>query len=237
MLFRSLVIGVAGFLAAMYLASHSSPPPPGSDIAELLSRNPETIPFLFGRVFDLNLATIGAFRAPLLATGIALLLGTGLNWMLRRRGAPAAGNWALVAMMVVVLLSALQAMVIFEPVTTSKPLALAIQSAYRPGDVIVINAEYEKASTINFYAQLPVHVLDNRTGNLWYGSLFPDAPRVHVDYAWLAQQWKGPARVFLWTDKRYRERALRGIPQPQVFEFAASGGKLILTNRPPVPQR
>ncbi len=231
------LVGLAGFLVAMYLTYHSSPPAAGTDIADTLSHEPETIPFLFGRVFDLSMTTIGVFRAPLLATGIALLLGTGLNWLLRRRGAPAAGNWALLAMMVVVLYSTLQAMVIFEPVTTSKPLALAIQSAYRPGDVIVINAEYEKASTINFYAQLPVHVLDNRTGNLWYGSLFPDAPRVHVDHTWLAQQWKGPARVFLWTEKRYRERALLGIPPPQVFEFAASGGKLILTNRPAEPRR
>ena len=231
------VLGAAGFLAAMFLAYHSSPPPPGSDIADTLSHEPETIPFLFGRVFDLSLATIGVFRAPLLATGIAALLGTGLDWLLWRPGAPAAGNWALVAMMAVVLYSTLQAMVLFEPVTSSKSLALAIQNTYRPGDVLVINAEYEKASTLNFYAQLPVYVLNNRTGNLWYGSLFPDAPRVHVDHTWLAQQWEGPARVFLWTEKRHRERALLGIPPGQVFEFAASGGKLILTNRPPEPPR
>ena len=60
---------------------------------------------------------------------------------------------------------------------------------------------------------------------------------MHVDHTWLAQQWTGPARVFLWTEKRYRERALLGIPQQEVFEFAASGGKLILTNRPPEPRR
>jgi 4-amino-4-deoxy-L-arabinose transferase-like glycosyltransferase len=231
------VLGAAGFLAAMLLAYHSSPPPPGTDIADTLSHDPETIPFLFGRVFDLSLATIGVFRAPLVATGIAALLGTGLNWLLRRRGAPAAGNWALVAMMTVVLYSTLQAMVLFAPVTSSKSLALAIRDAYHPGDAIVVNAEYEKASTLNFYAQIPVYVLNNRTGNLWYGSLFPDAPPVHVDHVWLAQQWKGPARVFLWTEKRYRERALLGIPQQEVFEFAASGGKLILTNHPPEPRR
>lgn len=231
------VIGLAGSLAALWLAYHSSPPPPGSDVADLLSRNPEPIPFLFGRVFELNLAALGVFRGPLLATGIAVLLGTGLNWVWRRRGAPAAGNWTLAAMMLVVLFSTLQAMVVFEPVISSKPLALATRDAYRPGDVIVINAEYEKASTMNFYARVPVYVLNNRTGNLWYGSLFPDAPPVHVDHAWLAQQWKGPARVFLWTEKRDRERALLGIDPQQVWEFAASGGKVILINRPPEPRR
>ena len=228
-----LAVGVAGSLAALLLAYYSAPPPPGGDIAEMLSRNPETIPFLFGRVFELNLTALGIFRMPLVATGIALLLGTGLNWMCRRRSAPAAGNWALAAMMLVILYSTWQAMVIFEPVISSKPLALAIQSAYRPGDVIVVNAEYEKASSVNFYTGVPIHVLNNRTGNLWYGSFFPDAPRVHVDNAWLAQQWSGPARVFLWTEKQHRERALLGIPQGQVFEFASGGGKVILTNHPP----
>jgi len=232
-----LAVGVAGSLAAMLLAYHAAPPPPGTDVADLLSRNPETIPFLFGRVSELNLAALGAFRVPLVATGIALLLGTALNWMWRRRGAPAAGNWALAAMMVAILLSILQAMVIFEPVTSSKQLAMTIQSAYRPGDVIVVNAEYEKGSTVNFYTGVPVQVLNNRTGNLWYGSFFPDAPRVHVDHAWLAQQWNGPARVFLWTEKHHRERALLGINPQQVWELAASGGKVILTNRPPEKPR
>ena len=232
-----LVVGVAGSLAALLLAYYSAPPPPGGDIAEMLSRNPETIPFLFGRVFELNLTALGIFRVPLVATGIALLLGTGLNWIFRRRNAPAAGNWALAAMMLVILYSTWQAMVIFEPVISSRPLALAIQSAYRSGDVIVVNAEYEKGSSVNFYTGVPIHVLNHRTGNLWYGSFFPDAPRVHVDNVWLAQQWNGPARVFLWTEKQHRERALLGISPGQVFEFASGGGKVILTNRPPESPR
>ena len=232
-----LAVGVAGSVAALLLAYYSPPPPAGSDIGELLSRNPERIPFLFERVFDLNLAVLGIFRWPLVATGVALLLGTGLNWMWRRRGAPSAGNWALAAMMLVILFSVVQAMVIFEPVISSKSLALAIQAAYRPGDVIVVNAEYEKGSTVNFYTRVPVQVLNNRTGNLWFGSFFPDAPRVHMDNAWLAQQWNGPARVFLWTEKRHRERALEGIDPQRVWEFAASGGKAVLSNRPPGESR
>jgi 4-amino-4-deoxy-L-arabinose transferase-like glycosyltransferase len=230
-----VAIGAVAFLLAALLAFQGTVPPPGSDIADLLSRNPEGDPHFLGRVFELNSQALGALRLPVLLTGGALLVGTSLNWLFRRGGHPARGNWALAAMMVVVLQSAHQGMVIFEPVLSSKRLALAIQSAYRPGDVIVVNAEYEKASTINFYARVPVRVLNNRTGNLWYGSLFPDAPPVHVDHAWLAQQWKGPARVFLWTEKRNRERALLGIDPLPVWEFAASGGKLVLTNRPPEP--
>ena len=231
-----LAIGSAGFLVAAFLAYPSIPPAPGTDIADLLSGSFDEAHFL-GRFFALTPQVVGAFRTPVLATGVALLLGTGLNWMCRRRGAPAAGNWALTAMMLVVLHSALQSMVIFEPVVSSKPLALAIRSAYRPGDVIVINAEYEKGSTVNFYTGEPLHVLNNRTGNLWYGSLFADAPPVHVDNIWLERQWNGPARVFLWTEKQHRERALLGINPQQVWEFAASGGKVILINRPPEKPR
>ena len=227
-----LAIGFAGFLVAAILAYSSTPPARGSDLADLLSRNLDRTRFL-GPLFELNPQVIGAFRAPILAIGVALLLGTSLNWRLRHRGYPAWGNWALAAMMVAVLYSSQLGMVIFEPVITSKPLALAIQVAYRPGDMIVINGEYERASTINFYTGLPLRILNNRTGNLWYGSLFADAPPVHVDPTWLAQRWGGTERVFLWTERRDRDRALLGINPQQVWEFAAGGGKVILTNHPP----
>jgi hypothetical protein len=58
-----------------------------------------------------------------------------------------------------------------------------------------------------------------------------------VDHTWLAQQWRGPERVFLWTETRYRNRALLGIGPQQVWEFASGGGKVILTNHPPEPAR
>ncbi len=223
------VIGLAGSIVGTFLLFSSKAPPPGTDLADLLRmKSPEEYTLSFGHIFDLTPQALGAFRGPLLAVTIALLLGTFMNWFLRGRGSPARGNLALAAMMVVLLLSVHSALVTFSPILSSRQLALAIQKHYQPGDLIVIDDEYEQGSTLNFYLGVPVRILHERTANLYYGSLFPDAPRVFETQASFDTLWNGPARVFLWSDQE-DPKELHGAPR---YVLAHSGGKSILTNRP-----
>ncbi len=224
-------VGTAAFAVTIFLFLSSAPAPANKDISELLSKNPQAYALSFGHVLDLTPQALGAFRAPLLAAGIALLLGTGLNWLFRRRRSPAKANAALAAMAVVLLYSSHAGLMVFEPVLSSKQLALAIEKAYRPGEFIVINGEYESGSTLNFYTGVQVHILNGRSADLWYGSLFPDAPQIFEDNASFARLWAGPARVYLWTENDRRGEALRGIDPASVYELAHSGGKVILSNR------
>ncbi len=106
---------------------------------------------------------------------------------------------------------------------------MAIQKKYQPGDLIVIDGEYHQASTLNFYTHVPVRVLHEPSGNLWYGEKFPDAPHVFETPQSFAALWSGPARVFLWTDQE-DPKELAGM---QRFLLARSGGKAIFTNRQP----
>jgi hypothetical protein len=71
-----------------------------------------------------------------------------------------------------------------------------------------------------------VHVLHERSGNLWYGSQFPDAPRVFETQSSFDALWSGQATVFLWADQE-DPRELHGTER---HVLARSGGKLILTN-------
>jgi 4-amino-4-deoxy-L-arabinose transferase-like glycosyltransferase len=223
------VVGVLAFLAAILLAFQATPPPPGADIAELLKQNPANYGISFGHFFDLTPQALGAFRGPLLGTGIALLLGTGLNWLLRRRGRADYANLALVAMMAPLLICANIGFARFEPIISSKQLALAIKKELRPGDVIVINGIYEHGSTLNFYTNQQVHMLSgNRNTNIWYGSLFPEAPKIFETNESFARLWNSPTRVFLWTEEENKPGAL--MPG-NVYEVARSGGKVILTNK------
>lgn len=134
-------------------------------------------------------------------------------------------------MMVAFLYCAHLGLVVFSPVLSSKQLALAVKKEYRPGDIIVINGEYEGGSTLNFYTGAQVHMLNGRSADLWYGSFFPDAPSLFEDNASLVRLWTGPQRVYLWTEEETRDLALRGIDAATVHVLARSGGKLILTNR------
>ena len=218
--------GVLGFLAGMYLLSVSHQPAPGADLADLLKKNPQDYNFSLGHVLDLTPRALGAFRGPLLGASLGLFLGTGLNWVLRRRGRPFAGNIALVAMMVVLLACVHSSFIRFSPILSSYDLADAIRKQFRPGDVIVIDGEYSDASTLNFYTGIQVHVLHEPSGNLWYGAKFPDAPHIFETAESLALLWKGPAQIFLWTDQE-EPKELRGL---QAFPLARSGGKLVFTN-------
>ena len=75
--------------------------PPGTDLSELLKKNPQDYALSFGHFLDLTPQALGAFRAPLLGFVFALFIGSGLSWFFRRRGRAKAGNTALVAMMIV----------------------------------------------------------------------------------------------------------------------------------------
>jgi len=223
------IFGVLGFAAGIYLLSVSHTAAPGADLADLLKKNPQDYDFSLGHVLDLTPRALGAFRGPLLGASLGLLLGTGLNFMLRRRGRPFEGNIALAVMMVGLLACVHYSFCTFSPVLSSYNLAEAIQKQFRPGDVIVIDGQYHQASTLNFYTGVQVRVLHEPSGNLWYGAKFPDAPHIFETPESLAALWKGPAEVFLWTDQD-NPKELRGLTS---FLLARSGGKSIYSSRPP----
>jgi 4-amino-4-deoxy-L-arabinose transferase-like glycosyltransferase len=222
-----LAAGVAAFIVGILLLRVAKTPAPGVDLAELLKKNPDAYALSFGHFLDLTPQALGAFRGPLLVFVLAFLLGTGLNWFFRRKEQPDRGNLALASMMVVMLACVHSAFVTFSPIISSQQLALAIKKDYRPGDTIVVAGEYEDGSTLNFYTGIPLRILHEPSGNLWYGTQFPDAPRVFETQESFVKLWSGPGRVFLWTDQEDRTE-LRGLPR---LVLARSGGKSILTNR------
>ncbi len=221
-------IAVAGSLAGLVLLISSRPPAPGTELADLLKKNPQDYDFALGHLLDLTPQALGAFRGPLLGAVVSLSLGAGLNWLLRKRGSPMRGNLVLALMMIGLLACVHSAFVIFSPILSSKPLAMPIQRHYQPGDVIVVDGEYHQASTLNFYTGIPLRVLHEPSGNLWYGSKFPDAPHVFETQASFDTLWSGPTRVFLWTDQQ-DPKELHGAKR---YVLARSGGKSILTNLP-----
>jgi 4-amino-4-deoxy-L-arabinose transferase-like glycosyltransferase len=222
-----MVIGVLGAAIGLALWSRIHPPPAGIDLADLLKKNPQDYDFSLGHVLDFTPQALGAFRGPLLGASLSLLFGTVLNWWMRRRRRVAWGNAALSLMMVGLLTCVHTSFARFSPILSSYDLAVAIENKIRPGDLIVVDGEYHQASTLNFYTHIPLRVLHEPSGNLWYGEKFPDAPHVFETPQSFAILWAGAARVFLWTDQD-DPKELEGMPH---FLLARSGGKAIFTNR------
>ena len=222
-----LVFALIGSLVGIFMLISSHSLASAVDLADLLKKNPQEYDFSLGHFFDLTPQALGAFRTPLLGAVVSLLLGSGLNWVFRKRSRPVLGNVALALMMVGLLTCIHAAFVTFSPILSSHQLAVAIEHQYRPGDVIVVDGQYDQASTLNFYTGIPLRVLHAPSGNLWYGSQFPDAPHVWETQSSFDTLWDGPQRIFLWTDQD-DPKELRGRPR---FVLARSGGKSILSNR------
>lgn len=226
----AVLLGVGVIFAAVGFALlfFSKAPAPGTDLSDLLRKNPQDYSLSFGHFLDLTPQAMGAFRVPLFGFSLAFLLGTLANWILRRRARAGAGNLALAAMMVVLLACVRISFGIFSPILSSKDLALAIREQYRPGDQIVVIGLYENASTLNFYTGIPLHSLRTPGGNMWYGTQFPGAPRVFETEASFVEMWNGPQRVFLWAEEE-DPPAISGLAR---YVVARRGGKIIFSNRP-----
>lgn len=216
-----------GSIVGIALLISSKTPAPGADLADLLRKNPQDYDLALGHFLDLTPEALGMFRPQLIAAVASLFIGAGLNVWLRYQRKPEYGNMVLTGMMVALLACVHAAFVTFSPILSSKPLAAAIAQHYRPGDVIVIDGQYHEASSLNFYLKTRVRVLHAPSGNLWYGSKFPDAPRVFETQASFAQLWSSPSTVYLWTDQE-RPKELSGLPQ---YFLARSGGKSVYVNR------
>jgi 4-amino-4-deoxy-L-arabinose transferase-like glycosyltransferase len=208
----------------------ASKPPDGRDIADLLNQRPSAssdYALSMGHVLDLTPQAMGYFRGPLILFACGLLLGAGFNLYWRRRGETRNANLTLAVAMVSVLYAVQTALVIFSPVISSKPLANAIrQAGFAPEDIVEINGEYESGSTLNFYLEHEVRILNGHSANLWYGSLFPDSPKIFDDNASFTRLWMGQNRVFLLSPRD---------EIPKVAEngrlIGASGGKVVMSNR------
>jgi 4-amino-4-deoxy-L-arabinose transferase-like glycosyltransferase len=237
-----LVIGATACAFAIMLAIQAKTPPANYDISDLLKKNPQDYELSFGHFLDLTPQAMGAFRVPLLVTGLSLALGCGLNFLLRIRNRTFAANLVLGVMMTVILHEAHTGLVIFSPVLSSKKLADAIERHWQPGAVIETNGDYETASSVNFYTHRQIRLLNGRCNNIWYGSEFPDAPNVFDDNLSFEKLWRSEQTVFLITAETAAPKNEPGNKCPQddslpayvskekACQVAKWGGKLVLTN-------
>ena len=226
-----LVLGVIAFAAAIWIATVSPPVPPNADFSDLLRRAQSMYKLSMGHLFDLTPQAMGFFHWPLIVAGVGFLAGTLLHWIFRRRGAAMTANLTLASMMAVLFYAVHVALGTFTPILGSKPLAMAIQRNYKAGDTVVVDGQYSLASSILFYTGIRMHMLNGLTNDLWFGSLFPDCPKVFEDDASFARLWVGPGRVFLFVPADRGLESVQKVGAPY-YLVARAGGKSVYSNRP-----
>lgn len=233
-LFPSLKIGLAScgvviFFAAGTVLAVTRNLQPQRDIAESLTRNPQAYALSLGHVLDLTPQSMASLRLPLAGTALAFLAGAAALYLLRRKRLAWAIPVALTA--TAFFFFAHLSMATFEPYLSSKPLAEAIERRFQPGEMIVLNGEYEGGSSINFYTRTTVFILNGRSANLEYGSYFPDAPKLFLQDSDVSRLWPGQTRIYLFSEVDKLDRLIPLLKGNPVFRIAESGGKVILSNR------
>ena len=195
------------------------------DISSALRPNPEAYTLALGHLQDLTVRSFAYLRGPLLLAGVALSAGTLAAWFLRR--GPAA-PLCLAAMMALCAHAARQAMKVFDPYLSSRPLAEAIRRA--PEGMLIIEGHYYPASSVAFYTGRRALLLNGRADNLIYGAAAPGAPPVFIEDADLARLWQQEEPLYLVAPASSRPRLGRLLGPVQVL--AEGGGKFALSNRP-----
>jgi 4-amino-4-deoxy-L-arabinose transferase-like glycosyltransferase len=184
-----------------------------------------------GHMLDLTGESFAALRLPAILAAIVLLIGPAFAFWLRRRGANFAATWTTAATMAVFLIAAHIALVRFDPFLGSRIMARQISPELRPADRVMIYGDQSFGSSLLFYLRRPIELVNGNTTSMWWGSTYPDAPRIFLDDEDLLRAWNSPERVFLFVPQHERAKVEALLPGPLSIVSEASG-KVIFANHP-----
>jgi 4-amino-4-deoxy-L-arabinose transferase-like glycosyltransferase len=225
-----VLVPVAGVVAAVcgYFAVAAPRPAGGATLDAVLSSNPALYNVSLGHMFDLTASALGFFRGPLVVVAAGMVVLGPVAYGVRRRGRDLAANLLIAAGMIGVLLAAHEGLVRFYPTLGSKDLADAIKADGLDAPVL-IDGEMTSGSSLLFYLDNPVLLVNGRVNGPWFGGFWPDARPIFLDDAELMREWHSRYALYLMTyhpEQRIPELCKVG----PVVRLATSGGKTVLRN-------
>jgi len=224
-------IGVAAGVTLLALLWQSRHLPFEPDIGNVLAQhNMDEDTLSTSHMLDLSYASFAALRLPAALAAIALLIAPALSLGLRMRRRHYAATWAMASGMAVFLIAAHIALGRFGPYLSSKGLAQQVAARARPQDQVMIYGDQAFGSSLLFYLQRPIELVEGQTTSMWFGSTFPDAPKIYLSDADLQRDWAGSERVFLFVPSYEKARVDRLLPEK--FVVAEVSGKYVYSNQP-----
>lgn len=224
-------IGVAAGITLLALLWQSRQLPFEPDIGNVLAKHDMASDTLStSHMLDLSYASFAALRLPAALAAITLLIAPAVSFLLRLRRRHYAATWMLGLGMAVFLVAAHIALGRFGPYLSSKNLAEKIAAQQQAGDRVMIYGDQAFGSSLLFYLQRPIELVQGRTTSMWFGSTFPDAPHIYLSDSDLLQAWNGPGRIFLFVPPHLKSKVDAMLPRRSVV--AEVSGKYVYSNRP-----
>jgi 4-amino-4-deoxy-L-arabinose transferase-like glycosyltransferase len=210
-------------LTLFVLTRHLAAP---GDISRALSQHPGAYTLSLGHMQDLTLGSFAYLRVPLLMAAIAFSLAAFGTWKWTGQTA----FLAAALMMILFFHAARLAMAVFDPYLSSRPLAEAILKS--PAGTLIVDHHYYTFSSIFFYTNRTALLRNGRFNNLEYGAYAPGAPDVFIDDAEFNHLWLKPERSYIVANRNVVPKLESLVGAEHLSLLAASGGKVVLTNRP-----
>jgi len=181
-------------------------------------------------MLDLTGESFAALRLPALIAVVALIAGPLLALGLRLRRRHLAATWTTACAMALLFVAAHIALVRFEPYLSSKRLAQSIAAEAGANDEVMIYGDQAYGSSLLFYLRRPIFLVNGRSTTMWFGSTFPDAPKIYLDDSGLLQAWNSSTRVFLFVSPYSRTQVDSLLRAPK-YIIAEESGKIVYSNR------
>ena len=220
---------IAAILILSTLVAVRHLPTPG-DISQALSSNPSAYKLSLGHMEDLTLNSFAYLRLPLAVAAAAFVIG-GISTLRAGRKTAYLG---IAIMMLVFFHAARLAMVTFDPYLSSRPLINALERS--PRGELIIDHHYYWFSSVFFYTDRTALLLNGRFFNLIYGSYAPTSANPFIDDNQFKDLWGKPDRYYIFAKNEQLDQLASVVGRDQLITVSASGGKVLLTNRPLSPR-
>jgi len=224
-------VGIAAAIVLLTLLWKSRQLPFEPDIGNVLAQHDmDTDTLSTSHILDLSYESFAALRFPAVLAAMTLMIAPSLAFLLRIRRRHYVSTWTMALGMAIFLVAAHIALGRFGPYLSSKGLAQKIAAQERAGDRVMIYGDQAFGSSLLFYLQRPVELVEGRTTSMWFGSTFPDAPQIHLSNADLQRDWSGSRRIFLFVPPHLKGKVDALLPNR--FAVAAESGKYVYSNKP-----
>ncbi len=234
------MLAVLGLLAASALAFElwtSRHLPAAANIGDLfVQRGVGNYTLSMSHLFDLTSASFSALRLPAALACLAFAVGPALSLLLRLRGRHTPATLTLALTCTVFLMAAHLALIRFAPMLSSQSFAARVQTlqsahAVAPNSQVLLFGDQALGSSIPFYLQHPVELVDGRSTSMLFGSTFPDAPPIFLSHDELFANWGKGRRKLLFVPLEHRTD-VDPVLGSHALKLYESAGKELLTDRP-----
>ena len=232
----TIIGGVAALalVAALLASRHRAFLP---DVGDLLAhRGVGDYTLSMSHLFDLTTDAFAGLRLPAALAAAAFALGPAAAWMLRAQRRHLGATTAIAMTSAVFLFAAHLAFARFGGLLSSHAFAAKIEALEHSGEIagdtrILLYGDQAFGSSIPFYLGRQVDLVEGRSTSMWFGSTFPDAPKIFWSNADLLKGWGTGERKLLFVPAEQRDRVEKVLGNRSVYVLYEASGKELVTDR------